>query len=82
MLRDMSLDGAAMKALCRRACGETGSSRAMLHSDLRACLDATRDADELLHDALGTKKLKELRRQRHRLAEHGEVRFEVARHQR
>ncbi len=51
----------------------------MLHSNLRACLDATRDADELLHDALGTKKLKELRRLRHRLAEHGTIRFEVAR---
>ncbi len=46
---------------------------------LRACLDATRDADELLRDALGAKKLKELRRQRHRLAEHGAVRFDVAR---
>jgi hypothetical protein len=33
----------------------------------------------LLHDGLGPKKLKELRRQRHRLAEHGEVRFHVAR---
>ena len=30
-------------------------------------------------DALGTKKLKELRRQRHRLAEHGALSFEVAR---
>jgi hypothetical protein len=33
----------------------------------------------LLRDALGPKKLKELRRQRHRLAEHGAVRFDVAR---
>jgi CelD/BcsL family acetyltransferase involved in cellulose biosynthesis len=51
----------------------------VLQSQLRASLDATRDADELLRDALGPKKLKELRRQRHRLAEHGAVRFEVAR---
>jgi hypothetical protein len=51
----------------------------VLQSNLRACLDATRDADELLHDALGTKKLKELRRLRHRLADHGTVHFEVAR---
>jgi hypothetical protein len=50
----------------------------VLQSQLRACLDATRDADELLRDALGPKKLKELRRQRHRLAEHGAIRFEVA----
>ena len=33
----------------------------------------------MLGEALGAKKLKELRRQRHRLAEHGVVRFEVAR---
>jgi CelD/BcsL family acetyltransferase involved in cellulose biosynthesis len=51
----------------------------VLHSRLRACLDATRDADALLHGALGAKKLKELRRQRHRLAEHGIVHFDVAR---
>ena len=51
----------------------------VLHSNLRACLDATRDADELLQDALGSKKLKELRRLRHRLAEHGSVQFDIAR---
>jgi CelD/BcsL family acetyltransferase involved in cellulose biosynthesis len=51
----------------------------VLQSRLRACLDATREADELLREALGAKKLKELRRQRHRLAEHGVVRFEIAR---
>jgi CelD/BcsL family acetyltransferase involved in cellulose biosynthesis len=33
----------------------------------------------LLREALGAKKLKELRRQRHRLAEHGAVHFDVAR---
>ena len=78
ILRDMPLDGAAMKVftdLSRR----DGMQPRVLQSVSRACLDATRDADELLHDALGTKKLKELRRQRHRLAEHGEVRFEIAR---
>jgi CelD/BcsL family acetyltransferase involved in cellulose biosynthesis len=51
----------------------------VLQSHVRACLDATRDAEELLREALGPKKLKELRRQRHRLAEHGAVRFEVSR---
>jgi CelD/BcsL family acetyltransferase involved in cellulose biosynthesis len=78
ILRDMPLDGAAMNVftdLLRR----DGMPPRVLQSVSRACLDATRDADELLHDALGTKKLKELRRQRHRLAEHGEVRFEIAR---
>jgi len=51
----------------------------VLQSRLRGCLDARRDGEELLRDALGAKKLKELRRQRHRLAEHGAVHFEVAR---
>ena len=51
----------------------------MLQSHARACLDARRDADELLRNALGGKKLKELRRQRNRLAEQGAVRFDVAR---
>jgi CelD/BcsL family acetyltransferase involved in cellulose biosynthesis len=50
-----------------------------VQSHVRASLDATQDADRLLHEALGAKKLKELRRQRHRLAAHGEVHFKVAR---
>jgi CelD/BcsL family acetyltransferase involved in cellulose biosynthesis len=77
VLRDVALDGAAIKAFT-----EVLQSRDMrprvLQSYVRASLEATRDADELLHDALGAKKLKELRRQRHRLAEHGAVGFEVA----
>jgi CelD/BcsL family acetyltransferase involved in cellulose biosynthesis len=77
ILRDMSLDGAAMKAF-REVLRRAGMRPRLLQSHLRACLDATRDADECLRDALGPKKLKELRRQRNRLAEHGEVRFEVA----
>ena len=51
-----------------------------LQAHARACLDATRDADELLRDALGVKKLKELRRQRNRLAEHGDVSFQSRAH--
>jgi CelD/BcsL family acetyltransferase involved in cellulose biosynthesis len=51
----------------------------VLTSYQRAALDATRDADALLHEALGPKKLKELRRQRNRLAEHGSVDFTIAR---
>jgi CelD/BcsL family acetyltransferase involved in cellulose biosynthesis len=78
ILRDMPLDGAAMNAFTEALRRDAIKPR-VLQSNLRACLDATRDADELLQDALGAKKLKELRRQRHRLAEHGEVRFEVAR---
>jgi CelD/BcsL family acetyltransferase involved in cellulose biosynthesis len=78
VLRDMPLEGAAMKALAEVS-QQRGLRPRVLQSGLRACLDATRDADQLLHDALGTKKLKELRRLRHRLAEHGAVQFDVAR---
>ena len=78
ILRDVALDGATMKALGKVLRQDDLRPR-VLQSQLRACLDATRDADELLRDALGPKKLKELRRQRHRLAEHGAVRFDVAR---
>jgi CelD/BcsL family acetyltransferase involved in cellulose biosynthesis len=78
ILRDVSLDGAAMKAINEVLRREDLRPR-VLQSRLRACLDATRDTDELLRDALGHKKLKELRRQRQRLAEHGAVGFDVAR---
>ena len=78
ILRDVALDGAVMKTFTR-VLEQGGMRPRLLQSHARACLDATRDADELLRDALGAKKLKELRRQRHRLAEHGEVGFEVAR---
>jgi CelD/BcsL family acetyltransferase involved in cellulose biosynthesis len=78
ILRDVPLDGAAMKVFTELL-QRNGMRPLVLQSHVRACLDATRDADELLRDALGSKKLKELRRQRHRLAEHGAVRFDVAR---
>jgi CelD/BcsL family acetyltransferase involved in cellulose biosynthesis len=78
ILRDVALDGAAMKAITE-VLRQDGMYPQPLQSHLRACLDATQDAEELLRDALGAKKLKELRRQRNRLAEHGAVRFEVAR---
>ncbi len=78
ILRDVALDGSIMKTFAR-VLEQDGVRPRLLQSHVRACLDATRDADELLRDALGAKKLKELRRQRHRLADHGEVCFEVAR---
>jgi CelD/BcsL family acetyltransferase involved in cellulose biosynthesis len=78
ILRAVPLDGAAMKAVTE-VLANGGMRPRVLESHVRACLDATKDADELLRDALGPKKLKELRRQRNRLAEHGAVRFEVAR---
>ena len=78
VLRDISLDGVVMKSFAE-VLRRDGIKPRVLQSVSRACLDAARDADELLLEALGAKKLKELRRQRHRLAEHGEVRFDVAR---
>jgi hypothetical protein len=78
ILRDIALDGAVMKTFAD-ALERNNMRPRLLQSHARACLDATRNPDELLRDALGPKKLKELRRQRHRLAEHGEVAFDVAR---
>jgi CelD/BcsL family acetyltransferase involved in cellulose biosynthesis len=78
ILRDVPLDGAAVKVFTE-VLRQGGMHPLVLQSHLRACLDATREADELLRDALGHKKLKELRRQRNRLAEHGAIRFDVAR---
>ncbi|KJC62493.1 acyl-CoA acyltransferase [Bradyrhizobium sp. LTSPM299] len=78
ILRTMSLQGPAMAAI-EAALARDGLRPRMLSAYARAALDATRDADELLRDAVGAKKLKELRRQRNRLADHGAVRFDVAR---
>jgi CelD/BcsL family acetyltransferase involved in cellulose biosynthesis len=78
LLREVSLDGPVMEAFAEEL-RQRGMRPRVLQSSVRACLDATRNGDELLLDALGAKKLKELRRQRHRLAERGAVRFEVAR---
>jgi CelD/BcsL family acetyltransferase involved in cellulose biosynthesis len=78
VLRDVALDGAAMASL-KEALGRASLKPRVLGSYIRASLDATQDGDRLLHEALGAKKLKELRRQRHRLAEHGAISFEIAR---
>jgi hypothetical protein len=78
LLRDVSLKGAAMKAFTQ-ALRQQALQPIVLHSHFRACLDARRAADDVLRDALSAKKLKELRRQRNRLAEHGTVRFTIAR---
>ncbi|MET0705499.1 MAG: GNAT family N-acetyltransferase [Tardiphaga sp.] len=78
ILRDMSLDGAAMKTITE-VLAERGIPPRVLQSHSRACLDATRDAEELLREGLGAKKMKDLRRQRNRLADNGAVTFRVAR---
>ncbi|AWL95121.1 CelD/BcsL family acetyltransferase involved in cellulose biosynthesis [Bradyrhizobium ottawaense] len=78
VLNDVALDGAAMTAL-KQVLARDGLKPRVLSSYIRASLDATQDDETLLRDALGTKKLKELRRQSHRLEEHGPVTFDVAR---
>ncbi|TFV39207.1 GNAT family N-acetyltransferase [Bradyrhizobium frederickii] len=78
VLNDVALEYAAMHAL-KQALSRDGLKPRILSSYLRASLDATQDDETLLRDALGSKKLKELRRLRHRLEEHGPVAFDVAR---
>jgi CelD/BcsL family acetyltransferase involved in cellulose biosynthesis len=78
LLREVALDGAAMKAFNNVLRGE-GLRARVLNWHLRASLVAARDAEELLREALSGKKLKELRRQHHRLGAHGDVAFDVAR---
>lgn len=78
VLNDVALDGAAMNAF-KQVLSRDGLKPRVLSSYIRASLDATQDGETLLRDALGTKKLKELRRLRHRLEEHGPVTFDVAR---
>lgn len=78
VLTDVALDGAAMNSL-KQVLDRDGLKPRILSSYIRASLDAMQDGETLLHDALGAKKLKELRRQRHRLEEQGPVAFDVAR---
>ncbi len=62
-------EGEAFAAM-KRALSERGLSVEVMRSFRRAGLKATQDTDMLLRSALSAKKLKELRRQRHRLEEH------------
>jgi CelD/BcsL family acetyltransferase involved in cellulose biosynthesis len=78
VLTDVALDGAAMNALAE-VLDREGLKPRILSSYIRASLDATRGGEMLLREGLGARKLKELRRQRHRLEDHGPVLFEVAR---
>jgi CelD/BcsL family acetyltransferase involved in cellulose biosynthesis len=78
LVRAITLDGPVAAAFTR-VLAWRGQRPRLLNVHARACLDATRDADALLQDALGAKKMKELRRQRNRLAETGAVSFAVAR---
>ena len=78
ILRDTPLDGAVMTSFTRQLAW-SGMRPRILHAHARAALDATRNAEDLLREALGPKKLKELRRQRNRLCDElGEVIFSIA----
>jgi CelD/BcsL family acetyltransferase involved in cellulose biosynthesis len=78
VLRHVPIDGEALHTM-RETLARAGLAPMVLHSYERACLDATGDAEVLLRDALGAKKLKEVRRQRNRLGEVGTLSFTVAR---
>jgi len=60
------------KVLTRR-----GIAPRTVNSYQRARLDARGDAEQMLKQALGAKKLKDLRRQRHRLEDSGAVSFRI-----
>jgi CelD/BcsL family acetyltransferase involved in cellulose biosynthesis len=77
LLFSVLTDGPAADAF-RIALARDDRKARVLHSEERALLDATTDCEAALQDALGSKKLKELRRQRNRLADDGEVRFSVS----
>jgi CelD/BcsL family acetyltransferase involved in cellulose biosynthesis len=78
VLRDVARDGEAVQAFTQALAAE-GLALRPIRGWTRACLDATADADALLRDGLGSKKLKDIRRLERRLGDHGEVRFTVAR---
>ncbi len=73
----LTQDGAAAAAF-RSAAAMLGHKPRILHREERALLNAAADAEKELQEALGSKKLKELRRQRNRLSDDGEVRFGVS----
>ncbi len=77
LLFSVLTEGPAAEAF-RTALAKKGREPRMLHREARALLDTKSDPETSLYDALGPKKLKELRRQRNRLADDGEVRFSVS----
>lgn len=76
LLPAMAMDGAAVKAM-RSAVEMFGLEPRVFNAHERARLDATQNIDDAVA-ALGAKKLKELRRQRNRLADSGEVAYRIA----
>lgn len=76
LLPALAQDGAVAAAL-RRATEPFAIGPRVFNAHERARLDATQAIDAAV-EALGAKKLKELRRQRNRLADTGEVNFRIA----
>jgi len=76
LLPALAEDGPAAQAM-RAAIADFGLEPFAFDRHERARLDATQDGEEALAP-LGAKKLKELRRQRNRLADTGDVEFRVA----
>jgi len=76
LLPALAQDGAVANAL-RRAAETFAVPSRVFNAHERARLDATQDIDDAIA-ALGAKKLKELRRQRNRLADTGDVEFRIA----
>jgi hypothetical protein len=72
-----TLDGLAFRAL-RRALKKRGLDCEVWSHRERARLNTRADADTLLLGSLGAKKMKELRRQRNRLGDRGEVTLDIA----
>ena len=72
-----TIDGLAYRAM-RRALKKRGFDCVVQNLHERARLNTRADADTLLLGSLGAKKMKELRRQRNRLADRGEVTLHIA----
>jgi CelD/BcsL family acetyltransferase involved in cellulose biosynthesis len=72
LLPVQTTDGLALRAF-RRALKKRGLDCEVQNRRERARLNTTADADTLLLGSLGAKKMKELRRQRNRLADNGEI---------
>lgn len=78
VLRDVPLDGPVARTFTR-VLGWTKQRVYVVGAHDRAVLNATAPYEAAMREALGAKKLKELRRQRNRLADNGDVRFTTAR---
>lgn len=76
----MVLDGPAFAAISA-AMTRRGIAPTIHNRHLRAALDATQDAETYLRAGFGAKRLKDLRRLRHRLDEEGQVGFTFAKDQ-